>query len=191
MTNSEDPLMPRGLRLIEDYISESVENELIQYINSRKWNTELARRVQHYGYKFPELYTMTSLVDCEPIPYIIMPVLQKLNNELNRNFDQIIINEYKRGQGINQHIDKVDLFGDTVVSLSLGSPTVMHFTSAESGEEMSIKLSRRSVLILQGDARYTWRHSIKGKNNDDGVPRETRISITFRTKSDDLNNICN
>ena len=171
-----------GLTLIEETITEAEENELIEYINFQEWNTELSRRVQHYGYKFPELYTMTSLVPGNPIPSIIMPLIQKLNKLLNKEFDQIIINEYKRGQGINQHIDKVDLFGDTIVSLSLGSRTVMDFYNIQNEEIISMELPVRSLLILQGEARYIWRHGIKGKNNDNGIPRGTRISITFRTK---------
>lgn len=169
-----------GLMLIEEYITEIEENELIKYINSQEWNTELSRRVQHYGYKFPELYTMTSLIIGNEIPDILLPIIQRLNSELNRNFDQIIVNEYKRGQGINQHIDKVDLFGDTIVSLSLGSRITMNFNVDD--KEESLELKRRSLLILQDEARYLWRHSIKCKNNDNDLPRETRISITFRTK---------
>ena len=123
---------------------------------------------------------MTSLVLCNSIPTIILPIIQKLNNMLNKDFDQIIINEYKRGQSINQHINKINLFGNTIIILSLGSRTIINF-NLEDEEEQLLELKSRSLLILQDKARYLWGHGIKGKNNDNGVSRGTRISITFRT----------
>lgn len=42
-------------------------------------------------------------------------------------FDQLIINEYTPGQGINPHIDNPTLFSSPIVSLSLGSDCVMEF----------------------------------------------------------------
>ena len=39
----------------------------------------------------------------------------------------MIVNEYEPGQGINPHIDNTNLFRDTIVSVSLGSPTIMIF----------------------------------------------------------------
>jgi alkylated DNA repair dioxygenase AlkB len=42
-------------------------------------------------------------------------------------FNQLIINEYEPGQGINPHVDNTTLFTDTVVSLSLGSEAIMNF----------------------------------------------------------------
>lgn len=38
---------------------------------------------------------------------------------------------------------------------------------------------------MTGESRYEWKHEIKPKLYDDGNPRTTRISVTFRTVSND------
>lgn len=43
----------------------------------------------------------------------------------NIKFNQLIINEYNPGQGINPHIDNPILFSSPIVSLSLGSDCIM------------------------------------------------------------------
>lgn len=43
---------------------------------------------------------------------------------------------------------------------------------------MSLDLG--SCLIFSGEARYRWKHAIKPKVEDNGVPRGTRVSVTFR-----------
>lgn len=42
-------------------------------------------------------------------------------------FDQLIVNEYEPGQGINPHIDNIKLFKSDIASLSLGSDCIMIF----------------------------------------------------------------
>lgn len=98
--------------------------------------------------------------------------------------DQIIINEYQSGQGISTHIDCVPCFSNTIASLSLGSPCVMDFAHSETGKKSSLLLEPRSLLVLSGDARYLWQHSIAGRKTDrfngQTIQRTRRISLTFR-----------
>jgi len=51
-------------------------------------------------------------------------------------------------------------------------------------EPISVLLPRRSLLILTGEGRYCWSHSISPRKSDaiSGISfsRETRISLTFR-----------
>lgn len=99
--------------------------------------------------------------------------------------DQVIINEYLPGQGITRHIDCVPCFGESVASLSLGSQCVMEFTHAKTGEKQQQQLDPRSIVVLAGEARYDWQHSIPQRKSDmwDGEKRMRgrRISLTFRT----------
>eukprot|EP00494_Astrolonche_serrata_P004345 UN04357 len=44
--------MPEGLIMIENFISKEEEKAMVNKINSFEWDTELTRRVQHFGYKF-------------------------------------------------------------------------------------------------------------------------------------------
>jgi alkylated DNA repair dioxygenase AlkB len=50
-------------------------------------------------------------------------------------FDQLIINEYMPGQGINKHVDRIDIFENYICSLSLGSDCVMTFAKGNEGDK--------------------------------------------------------
>ena len=98
---------------------------------------------------------------------------------------QCIVNEYHPGQGIGMHADHRD-FGPIVASLSLADDWPMRFrpcatrpyvAGAMPGDEVVV-LPRRSVLVLQGDARHRWMHGIDRRA---GRGRSTRLSATFRT----------
>jgi len=94
----------------------------------------------------------------------------------------MIVNEYLPGQGIAAHVDNPRMFGDKVVSVSLGSAVVMQFRAADA--VIDVVLPRRSAVVLTGPARYAWSHSIAARKTDmlDGrrVARGTRVSLTFR-----------
>lgn len=47
-------------------------------------------------------------------------------------------------------------------------------------EVLTVPLHRRSLVTMQGSARYQWRHSITARKSDGNRPRRTRLSVTFR-----------
>lgn len=49
-------------------------------------------------------------------------------------------------------------------------------------EKKEIQLSRRSLLVMHGEARYKWKHGIAKRISDAGKKRTRRISLTFRKK---------
>lgn len=170
-----------GLGYLPQYITPEQEEELIQAIDNMPWSTELRRRVQHYGYKYD--YKSRSIGDSHylgPIPYWLKDISTRLykDNIFTTEPDQIIINEYISGQGIASHVDCIQCFGDVICSLSLGSSCMMTFTNDLT--KQSVLLAPRSLLILQDDARYTWKHSIPARKSDNGLPRRRRVSLTFR-----------
>ncbi len=169
----------KGLALFENYITEEDEINLINGINLSDWNTELTRRTQHYGYKY-SYHGGNFLEQSKPIPHFMTNILNRVSIDANRNFDQVIVNEYLPGQGISKHTDNTTFFGDTIISISLGSDIVMIFTN--DNIKIEIPLKRRSILILTDESRYIWKHSILSKKTDNRIRRGTRISITFRTK---------
>lgn len=171
-----------GLTYISNYISLRHEEELLKLIDAQSWNVELKRRTQHYGYKYD--YT-AKFIDPSyhlgDIPDWINELCYQLCSKsiFIAKPDQVIINEYTPGQGIVSHIDCVPCFGGTICSLSLASGCIMDLTN-DSGTKKAIYLERRSLLILQGDARYKWKHGIAARKSDNGVKRQRRISLTFR-----------
>jgi alkylated DNA repair dioxygenase AlkB len=96
--------------------------------------------------------------------------------------DQTIVNEYQPGQGISPHVD-FESFADTIVSLSLGSACIMELTTVGTGAT-PLLLEPRSVLILAGEARRVWQHSIPARKRDVWMGatflRTRRVSLTFR-----------
>ena len=99
--------------------------------------------------------------------------------------DQVIVNEYLPGQGISAHVDCEPCFKDTIVSLSLGSNCVMNFTNKlDKAKRIPIWLEPRSLIVMKGEARYKWLHSIPARGWDEWEgerhDRKRRVSLTFR-----------
>ncbi|KAI8052213.1 hypothetical protein BDF22DRAFT_743789 [Syncephalis plumigaleata] len=99
--------------------------------------------------------------------------------------DSVIVNEYERGQGIMPHTDAPSAFGPVVASLSLLSDCLFTFYSTdESNATFSIKLPRRSLLIMRGYVRYQLRHGISKDpveyHHEEVIERSRRVSLTIR-----------
>jgi alkylated DNA repair dioxygenase AlkB len=177
----------KGLVYMPDYITQEEHNFLWQSVNAEKWLDDLKRRVQHYGYKYNYKarfidYTMK----IGELPSWVTSLAEKLkdNNFMQNTPDQLIINEYLAGQGIANHVDCEPCFGDTIISLSLGSTCVMDFINKYTKEKIDVLLEPRSLVILKDEARYEWTHGIQGRKSDffknQKYERNTRISLTFR-----------
>ncbi len=164
-----------GMKLMQNFITTDEEIELIKHINSCKWDTRLSRRTQHYGYTYDYIHQSCNVAD--QIPSWCNFLLDRIQNKFDEIPDQIIINEYLPGQGIAPHTDS-KIFGDFILSLSLGSDIQMNMSHKEN--YIDIWLGRRSMLYLKEDSRYLWKHGIIPRKTDDGIKRNTRISLTFR-----------
>ena len=167
----------QGLTYIKDFITEKEESDLITFINSMEWNDDLSRKTQHYGYKY-NYNIKNTLEKTIAIPNVFTFILNALKNKFNIIFDQLIVNHYEPGQGISPHIDNKILFDDTIVSISMGSNCIMKFSNKD--EYNDIMLERCSLVALQGDVRYKWKHSIPSRKSDNNIMRDVRISLTFR-----------
>ena len=119
---------------------------------------------------------------------------------------QLTVNEYLPGQGIAAHIDTHNCFGPRMFFLSLGGGVTMTLQRRSDrgvgagaggaweddtrgqgqgqGDKKHIWLPPRSLLMIEGDARYNWSHGIAARFNDkvNGrvIPRTRRVSLTFR-----------
>jgi alkylated DNA repair dioxygenase AlkB len=176
-----------GLVYLADYLEEAREQALTEVIDRQPWLTELQRRVQHYGYKYDyKGHKVTPEMYLGPLPGWLEPLCRELKDRglMPRAADQVIVNEYEPGQGIAPHVDCVPCFADTVASLTLGSSCLMEFTHVKTRRKVPLFLTRRSLVVLSGEARYDWRHAIPGRKSDthegQPVPRGRRLSLTFR-----------
>jgi len=174
-----------GLSLFENFISEEEEFLLIENIDTKPelWLSDLKRRVQHFGYKYDYTKKLSSKENSlGPLPVWLQDFSQKLvSQKLIKQPEQVIVNEYLTGQGIGLHVDRITSFGPVVISLSLLTDCNMKFvnqTSFPKKEEL-VLLPRRSLVVLEKDARYVWAHGIPP------LKSERRVSITFRTMNKD------
>ena len=164
-----------------NYITVEYENELIALIDSQKWNLDLKRRTQHYGYKYD--YTARSL----DASYYLGEMLYRIGELCNKLHgdgvfikkpDQVIINEYTPGQGIAPPVDCIPCFCGVIYSLSLASGCFMDLRYGN--VRKSIYLEPRSLLVFQGDVRYKWKHGIAARKSDNGLRRGRVIKSIFR-----------
>ncbi|KAL1915666.1 uncharacterized protein VTP21DRAFT_6425 [Calcarisporiella thermophila] len=100
-------------------------------------------------------------------------------------FDQAIINFYNPGEGIVPHVD-LPRFDDGIVIISLLSSCFMVLTPVSSAAAALVPVLLRpgSVLALEGEARYAWKHGIEEREldvwGDERIRRDYRISVTLR-----------
>ena len=174
----------RGLSLTTNFITEAEEAFLMQEVVKLPWNTELKRRFQIHGYSYDVQY-QTKATYIGKLPSCVSFLADRIveENLMSERPDQCGVNEYEPGQGIGPHTDKL-MFGDQIINISLGSDIVMDFYGPED-KKKSILLPRRSVLLVEGPARYEWKHGIALRKTDkleNGVvlKRGKRISVTFR-----------
>lgn len=177
----------KGLLYIPDYITKEKHAFFWQSVNAENWLGDLKRRVQHYGYKYDYKFRFIDYsMKIGELPEWVAPLAEKLYQDgyMPATPDQLIVNEYKQGQGIASHVDCEPCFGDTIISLSLGSTCVMDFINKETKEKVEVLLEPRSLVVLKDEARYLWTHGITGKKSDyfkgQKHERATRISLTFR-----------
>jgi len=177
----------KGLTYIPNYIDKLEVNSFIDAINSEHWLSDIKRRVQHYGYKYD--YKARSIdysMFIGKLPPWAMTMAKRLFDEKHFDIlpDQLIINEYEPGQGIANHVDCVPCFGDTVISISLGSSCVMDFINLRTKQKIEVMLESGSLVVLSGEARHNWTHGIAQRKTDkfNGIKteRQLRISMTFR-----------
>lgn len=178
-----------GAEYHHDFISKEEEDDLIAAIDKENWIQDLRRRVQHYGYQYD--YTKRKLTKDDKIgalPAWTETICHRLVKQgvFDTPPDQLIVNEYEPGHGIAPHTDR-DCFGPVLAGISLGSDCCMDIYPDAKIKKSAfpIVLERRSLLVLGGIARKEWLHGIRPNKSDTQnghkVPRERRISLTFRT----------
>ena len=184
---TKDFLGIEGLFYVSDFVTSEEERKIIDKVAANEWSTTLSRRVQHYGYRYDyKSRRIDSSMNLGELPKWLRYFGQRLVQQgyFESTPDQVIVNEYLPGQGISPHVDCEPCFGDTVVSLSLGSGCFMDFSSVKTDAKTCVWLNPRSIVVLKDEARYAWKHSIAKRcydtYNGQIVRRQRRISLTFR-----------
>ncbi|KAI0497971.1 hypothetical protein KFK09_021212 [Dendrobium nobile] len=182
----------------EGLFTESSYNQAMKFGDLPNWAIDLSRLIQKavcYG----ETISLDGLEsDCKeqqmeesgPLPFDLLwrePL-----------FDQLITNVYKPGEGISAHVDLLR-FEDGIAIVSLESECVMHFSradqetyshKAQGGQDGSlvkipVLLNPGSLLLIYGEARYSWKHEINRKEGFQTwkgreIIQKKRTSVTLR-----------
>ena len=182
-----------GFHYEPNFLAEEDEKRLIGWIDQQEWSTELSRRVQHYGWRYDyrsRKVDSSSYIDC--LPAELFNLAQRLHDQklVPQLPDQVIVNEYQPGQGISPHIDAPNSFADGIAMISLlDSWEIVFHAPSRKRKGPKVVLEKRSVAVINGDARYKWKHEITKRKVDPYVDeagkrrmrkRRRRISLTFR-----------
>lgn len=178
----------KGLQLINNFINDKEEKQLLENIYNNLWDESIKRRVQHYGLKFEYKYRKAEKKSIKDFPNWLKNIVNKLikiDSLKDFNPNQCTINEYLPGIGIASHIDTHSCFGNSIVSLSLENPIFMNFQNKiQNDNKIEMLLQSKSVLILKDKARYCYTHGIAFRKTDkygeNIIRRKKRVSITFR-----------
>ena len=175
-----------GLVLIENFISEEDEAELLEAINAGHWvsNRTKDRRVQIFGHYHDIKYKII------PGKYSEHPEwAQKLTKKIQKlNIDsskyklidpkrcECYINEYTDGAGLQYHTDYRSTYDECIYGISLNCDGYLGFKPVSGDITKKIKIPHRSLYIMAGESRYNYKHGI-----NPGWTYDTRVSVTFRT----------
>lgn len=194
--------MPEGANYLDNYIQDSYAKQIVDFFMEKDENQNSIvglkrRRVKHFGYEFQ--YGSNNCDDTKPLtdaqnkmPSILKELFDRMIEDklIHVHPDQLTVNYYEPGQGIGPHIDNTVAFDNFIVSLSLISSAVMEFRQKETKKISKILLKPNSLLVLKGESRFKWSHSIperkhdliKDSNSDKILvqKRDMRISLTFR-----------
>ncbi|OZI05851.1 alpha-ketoglutarate-dependent dioxygenase AlkB [Siphonobacter sp. BAB-5385] len=174
-----------GLFLYPDFIDEAREAQLVQEIDHQTWIVDYKRRLQYYGYR----NELDKPYDLIKFPVEMPSLIYQLSKEIVEQHillhqpDQVIINEYEPGEGIKPHKDR-NYYDNQICGVNLGSGCIMRFIRGKNLEVIDVEIPRRSLYVMQDEARLKWKHAIPPRKKDvvDGQiqHRERRVSITYR-----------
>lgn len=154
-----------------------------------KTKNGLPRRTQHYGFEYDYKNRGNPLSKTKSLNSNI--AVQMFADILAPNFpdeeapNQCIINEYrvekgKIGQGISAHTDH-RCFGEVIMTISLIGSCSMEIISPDN-KIIQYRLEPGDIVLLEGEARYKYKHAIKNMKYADVDPSDPRrISLTYRT----------
>jgi len=198
-----------GLSLLPNFLTPPEESQLLTFLSTQTWRTDLARRVIHYGGTYcllpprpasPEIES--TVITAPPIPPELEWVLDRMVSHGLYASDArpgyCIVNDYAAGQGISAHVENFR-FGEPVVGLSLAGGDYMRFhelvgeddgsvrsgkagKAERTGRKVDVWLERGGLVVMRSEARRRWQHEIvRGRKGGKSLGWR-RVSLTFRVE---------
>lgn len=194
------------------YVAVTAE-ELLAAVNGKPWLENLIRAQQFFGLVYYQ--TTHDVVALQPaekelqegrpmqdLPQWLLSRLVSTGVFGEQEINQVAANRYIGTGGIAAHVEDPVSFGPNLATLSLLQPVQLTLSLAsevknsreapgdgvDHGNWVKILLEPRSLLVLQGESRYAYRHGIRRSRlvhlrDGSTLKRGTeycRISLTFR-----------
>ncbi len=119
------------------------------------------------------------------MPKPLYELIKRLKWDYGFGMDHVMANKYYPGGSIAPHMDAI-CFDNVIFSLSLGCEATLSFRKRDQGVR-NLQLPPRSLLLMAGQARYQWRHSLQMPSAEESKDRPyggVRWSLTFRKTID-------
>lgn len=182
-----------GLFLFHDFITEEEERALVHAVENAspafkesRWNglhlgKEWGAKIKYQGSQ--KTGYMAPDGECRSVPAFIKPFIERMGNGSflpTSNFVPNQCNAIKyipsENHVLGAHFDERRLSGEMIANLSLLCDATMVYHHPASDRRLEVKLPRRSLQVITGEARYQWTHAIPTEN----IHGDQRISLTFR-----------
>ncbi|XP_049599248.1 alpha-ketoglutarate-dependent dioxygenase alkB homolog 4 isoform X1 [Syngnathus scovelli] len=181
-----------GVFLWEDFLSEEEEKELISSMDKDVWNlSQSGRKKQDFGPKVNFKKKKVRFANFSGLPPLSKKLVLRMQQEESLTGFQPVEQcnldyQPQRGSAIDPHLDDSWLWGERLVTVNMLSDTVLTMSLERGlphlglpGEvNVAVPLPRRSLVMLYGEARHRWKHSILRKD-----VRERRVCSTYRELS--------
>ncbi|XP_074467432.1 alpha-ketoglutarate-dependent dioxygenase alkB homolog 4 [Sebastes fasciatus] len=181
-----------GVFLREDFISEEEEKQLISTMDQDVWNeSQSGRRKQDFGPKVNFKRRKVRFGGFSGLPALSQKLVLRMQQEPSladfQPVEQCNLDYHpQRGSAIDPHLDDAWLWGERLVTINMLSNTTLTMSLEQGLPELglaeevhvAVRLPRRSLVVLYGEARHRWKHAIHRDNI-----QERRVCSTYRELS--------
>jgi len=182
--NHQGECLPfQGVFLMNEFITVEEESSLIKHIDATHWTeSQSGRKKQDFGPKVNFKKKRLRVANFTGLPAYSELLYERLTQQVpvmagflpvelcNLDYNS------ERGSAIDPHFDDFWIWGERLVIINMLSDTYLTFTIDNQPEiEVSVPMLRRSLVVIHGEARLKWKHSIKR-----GDINGRRVSIGFR-----------
>lgn len=173
-------------RMMENYINEEEEKELLDFLEGEEFTTEGQRSVLQYGEHYKYMGSKTSP---KQMPDPISKILKRINNEYGSKHDDdrdnfelnsCLVNRYHSNMSsLPEHADDE---GDIdpkscIATLSIGAPRNITFRELGTNEKTKLPCNSRSMYLMSRHSQNFFKHSMEPEED---LPDGVRYSLTFR-----------
>lgn len=181
---SDESIFPSGFRYFPMFITADEELQLLNAVQQTELHSftfrgyKANRKVKSFGYDYH--FDSRSISKGDTIPIVFNNIINKVAVRLSispQAFAELLVTEYPPGAVINWHRDAPPF--DLVAGISLATNCTFRLRPYDKPKQtrnaiISFPVERRSLYIIDGEARQDWEHSIT-------PVKQTRYSITLRT----------